>query len=456
VLTAVWTAMGLVVWAMFPKTAAVLLPLCSIAPLAWTAAARAHLRWQRLSPAIAALLLGAAYLLANATWSLSPQTAASTVAFALVMVPTLHIVLKAVPELDEPPLRAMAAGTIAGLALAVALLGFEVFSGQALRRLLIHFVPALQPGPPHARIEGGQLVWLAPYLPNAGIGVLTLIFWPALLAAARLGMTRASAGWLMIASGAVTLTVLASEHATSQVALAGAAAVFVLSRVHARFAIRLVIAAWVAANALVVPAVSLLYSADAYRAPWLPHSARHRIVIWGYTSAQVPKAPLFGAGIGTARAVNTDRDPDSPLAPGTPFHLATNLHSHNAYLQVWYETGAAGAIILLGLGLLIIRSMMNVSPEVQPYLLATFSSCALMAASSYSIWAPWFMGSLAMTSVLTALGAAPCLHPGDRRRQREIAPSFGHSLQLEEADHRAGVRPDQPGTGLPPVPAAPR
>src|SRR5262245_12540305 len=35
VLTGVWTAMGLVLWVMFPMLSTVLLPLCAIAPLGW-------------------------------------------------------------------------------------------------------------------------------------------------------------------------------------------------------------------------------------------------------------------------------------------------------------------------------------------------------------------------------------------------------------------------------------
>ena len=35
-----------------------------------------------------------------------------------------------------------------------------------------------------------------------------------------------------------------------------------------------------------------------------------------------------------------------------------------------------------------------------------FAACALVAASSYSIWAPWFMSALALTPVFAGIGAA--------------------------------------------------
>ncbi len=42
---------------------------------------------------------------------------------------------------------------------------------------------------------------------------------------------------------------------------------------------------------------------------------------------------------------------------------------------------------------------------MQPYLAATFAAGALLIATAYSIWAPWFMASLAMASIFAALGA---------------------------------------------------
>ena len=175
---------------------------------------------------------------------------------------------------------------------------------------------------------------------------------------------------------------------------------------------RLVLAGWTAACLLVVPAASLIYGAELYHAVWLPESARHRVVIWGHTARQVANAPLLGVGIGTARAVNDRANPDAPLAPGTTFKLSTSLHSHNAYLQVWYEAGAVGAVMLLGLGLLVLRALRRAPSEVQPHLHATFVACALVAASSFSLWAPWFMALLAITAIYAVLGAAFRAAPG--------------------------------------------
>jgi hypothetical protein len=405
-LTAAWTGMGVLLWAMFPMTAAVLLPLCSIAPLAWMWAQRHGLPRYRVAPATAALGVAALYLAANASWSLSPDLAVRAVVLVLLMVATLHAVLGTLPELEPPPLHAMAVGALAGLAAAGTLLCVEVYGDQVVRRLLIRLVPALEPSANHIARDAGQAISLAPYLTNASIGVATLMFWPVTLIAARLGLLRAWRSLAALAAVVFTATLLASEHGTSQMAFTGAAITFALFKVRPRLAKPLLIGGWVAATLLMVPAVSLLYGVEAYRAPWLPESARHRVVIWQATAEEVPKAPLLGAGMGSARVLRERIGARGLTAPGTTFQLSPSLHSHNAYLQVWYEAGAAGALILLGLGLVILRSLTQLAEDVRPHLAATFAAGALSIATAYSIWAPWFMGSLAMTAIFACLGAA--------------------------------------------------
>jgi O-antigen ligase len=255
-------------------------------------------------------------------------------------------------------------------------------------------------------MTAGRVTRLMPYLPNASISVLSLMFWPALLVASRLGWLRRYRWGVLIASAVAAVTVFASEHATSQLAFAGAAVAFVLFLARPQLARRLTVAGWVAATLFVVPLITLPYSLDGHRATWLPESWRHRIVIWSYTSEQVADAPIFGAGIAAARAMNETRDPDGPRVPGTRFQPGTSLHSHNAYLQVWYETGAVGALMLLALGLLILRALTRFPEAIQPYLAATFVACALSAVSGYSIWAAWYMASVAMVCIFAALGTA--------------------------------------------------
>jgi exopolysaccharide production protein ExoQ len=398
--------MGVLIWVLFPMAASVLLPLTAIAPLGWTRFEWRRLPTQPVAPATTALALAAMYLMINASWSLSPRSAAMAVVLVVVMVATLHVVVSTLPEVDPPPLEAMAIGALAGLAVAGGVLCVEVLSDQLLRRLLIGLVPALQPSPHHVSMQGGQLTGLAPYLTNASVAVVTLMFWPAALTASRLGLLRARKTLVGIAAVMAAATVFASEHATSQLAFVGAGLVFILARMRLQLARPVVMAGWVGATLLVVPVVLLLYSAEAYRAPWLAQSARHRVVIWHATAGQIHNAPILGTGIGSARALRQVAVRERVTAPGTTFRLSPSLHSHNAYLQVWYEAGGVGALLLLALGLVALRTLAKFADDKQPFLLASFAAGAVLIASAYSIWAPWFMASLAMAAIFALVGAA--------------------------------------------------
>src|SRR5262249_45759158 len=91
-------------------------------------------------------------------------------------------------------------------------------------------------------------------------------------------------------------------------------------------------------------------------------------------------------------------------APQSEFRRGTGWHSHNVYLQAWYEAGAVGAIFMLGVGLLIIRSFADARSSTQPILYALFAACALIGAFSFSLWAPWFMASFGLAAIFAGLG----------------------------------------------------
>ena len=161
---------------------------------------------------------------------------------------------------------------------------------------------------------------------------------------------------------------------------------------------------------LVVPVATAAFQNELYLSTWIPRTAKHRIVIWGHTSQQIASAPISVPAF-TARALNALVDYDVACAPGSDFRLTTGLHSHNGYLQTWYEAGAVGAAFLLVFGLLVLRCLAAALADAQPYLYATFVACALMGGSSFSLWQPWFMASLGLRQ--SSLGSMALT---DRRR----------------------------------------
>ena len=323
---------------------------------------------------------------------------------------------EALEDGDADSQRAMAIGLYAAMAIAGAVICIEAFSGQWLRQQAMALAPALRPDLRHMVVEDGRVTFMQTYLLNRSIAALTLSFWPTLLVIVALASTSRRHRWLLAGLVPAVAAILGGHHATSKIAFVGAAAAFGALLVSPGIAKRAIAWGWVATVVLVVPLATLAFQNELHLSTWMPRTAKHRIVIWGHTSQLIAKAPILGAGIHTARALHDPNDYDAPRAPGSEFRLGTGLHSHNGYLQTWYEAGAVGAAFLLGIGLLVLRSLAAAPAAAQPYLYATFVACALMGGSSFSLWQPWFMAALGLAAVFAALGWAL----GGQRESRSV------------------------------------
>jgi O-antigen ligase len=402
--TTLWTGSGVIIYLLAPLALPGLLALAPVAPLAWYAAARGSLPLRRPSTLSVALLLACAYLALNTTWSLRPGDAHVSVAMFLLLIVVVHFVRTGLAGDDADALRAMALGLAVGVIVGGIVLCVDTFSLQWVRRMLMSFVPPLRPKSIDMQLEGGWVTWLLPFLLNRSTAALTFLLWPAAHAITLLRHRRTVRHWLLAALAPAVVAILASEHATSKVALVGAGAAFLLAAKSLAAARRIITVGWLAVLTLVVPLATLAFQYQLYLLSWLPYSARARIVIWGHTGEFIAKAPILGSGINTARALHNLQD--SPLAPGSTIPVTTNLHSHNVYLQTWYEAGLVGAVLLLVIGLLVLRDIARAPAAAQPYLYATFVTCALMGGTSFSLWQPWFLGSFGFAAGFAMVGRA--------------------------------------------------
>ncbi|HWB45566.1 MAG TPA: O-antigen ligase family protein [Hyphomicrobiaceae bacterium] len=397
-LSAAAAAVGTVVFIVAPLTAPYLMAGVMAVALAACGAAIGALLPPRLPWPMTILCVAEAYLVLSIAWSPSPATAIAATAVLAVFILALSTTLNALPHIEEETLLASAQGLIAGFAIGGAFLLFEQLSGLWLHRVALSLIPRLHTGALRGMAErGGWVVHMDPFLLNRNMAAGAALFWPVALALSRIPNSRRPGLRLALTLGPAAAAIALSEHATSQVAITGAAVVFAVARFSAKRARVALAVIWTAATLLVVPMAGGLYASGLYRADWLPFSFRHRIVIWGYTSAQVPKAPILGAGIGAAHVAG--RIPNAPRAPGSEIALSTSWHSHNAYLQAWYETGAVAALLLLSFGLALLQAIGRSPPDTVPYLLAVFCAGALAAASSYSLWQSWVMGSMSLAAI---------------------------------------------------------
>jgi hypothetical protein len=419
--TTAWTAAGVALYLLAPLAAPILLPLSLVAPLGWLWKDRGRLPNLGGSALLLVLALTGVYLIINATWSLSPSSAYSAAFSFLTVVLVVYLVSGSLWHLEEDVLRAMALGLYAGAVVGSAVLFFEVASAQAVRRLLMSLAHVMQPQPRDMVAGTGGSLLPAPYLLNRNMAALTLMLWPVLLATKLLADSPQQHRLMLAGLLPAVAAIVCSAHATSKLALLGGLTLFGLGLVKFTAARTAAVTSWVAAVCLVVPLAHSAYASQLYTAPWLFHSAQQRIAIWGHTSQQVLKAPLLGSGIATARALH---DPEAaPLAPGSDHaKLTTALHSHNTYLQTWYETGAVGAALLLAIGVLIVRLCDGMPAGARTYLLALFGTCALLEASSFSMWAPWLMSSLGLAATFATLGCALAAGREARHGPRGAAP----------------------------------
>jgi len=416
-LTAAWVAAGVSLYLCAPLISPALLLLCPVAPIGWYVATARRLPCSRPSTVTFALLLAGAYLAWNTSWSLSPASAHLAIAMFFLSVLAAHLTTSTLARNDVDVLRAMAIGLYAGIVIGGVVLLIESVTQQWIRRTLMSLLPGLRPNPRDMIVDADWVVFLESYLINRNIAGLSFLFWPSSFVAALLARSAPRRHWWLAGLIPAAAAILTANHTTSQIAFVGAAMTFAAVQVWPRVTRRLIAWVWVGIIFLVVPLATLAYHNELYVWSWLPHSAKHRIVIWGYTSKQIANAPVLGSGVDTARAIN-DREADSaPFAPGSSFRLTTNVHSHNIYLQAWYDAGAVGAALLLFIGLLVVRDLAKASQQAQPYLYAAFASCALLGGASFGLWQPWFMASFGLSAVFAMLGwaLADCMEMSNHR-----------------------------------------
>jgi hypothetical protein len=374
------------VYMVAPMTAPGLVSAAALALAVWLLANARRL--PALTPSGLLLMLGLAgtYLLINSSWSLAPLSAYAAVALYFALVVTCLLTIDALYASSLGVLRAVALGISIGVACGATFLLFEVLSNQAAHRLLMSQAPMLRTNAPEAQLEAGWVTFLPLYILNRSATAVSLCLWPTLLMIGQIEARRWKKVLLYAGMAGGVLAIMGSDHETSKLACLGGALTYIVFLVSPVSARRLTVAGWIVATMLVVPLCSLAYSHQLYRAWWVPDMARHRIVVWGYTTEQLAHAPVFGVGIATSRVLNERTRDTSEAAPGSEFKRSTKSHSHNIYLQTWFETGAVGAGMLLVLGLLVLRSLQAAAPGARPYLYAAFVTSALVGASSFSLW----------------------------------------------------------------------
>ena len=396
------TGLALAVFLIVPRTSpfALLVMALPVLPLAFASS------WQPAQlgrPPMAIALLLAVYLLLNSLWAQDRLEATGKALLFTAIVVVAWLSAHGLTQLPNSELDRIVRIGLIGFASVLAYLLFEEFTFHQIKRALFNWLPFTRPNEKHLQLDGGLVANIYLYVSNRSMAAVMLSLWPVLFLLLSGGVLAGGEArrWLAAAGvvGVTGVTFAMSQHETSDIAL-------VLSLVTAGVALRwrglaigVVAAAWIVSTLLVIPIVSQAYTTyELHMAKWLPTTARQRIIIWGYTAEQVAKAPIFGIGIDSGKLLDARHDYVKPA--GHVYPRRTGTHSHNVFVQTWYELGAIGALLLCAFGLSILVAIGRLPHQQQPFALATFVSAAVLAAFSWGMWQPWFMALFGVAAFL--------------------------------------------------------
>ncbi len=362
------------------------LSLAVVALLAGVASWRAGFRGASLLRPVAAapeawlFAALAAWALASCAWSVAPGLSARALGEAVL--PLLCAALAGAALAGRTPPRLVVWLAI-GLGLAGLLCLLELTFDLPLRRL-----------------TGGRH---AEYVINRPAVTLTLLVWP-LVALLR---AQGREIWGLPAVALVATVAAVSASGTAVLAMLAGGLAYAVARWSPRLALRLGLAATLIAL-LAAPVsgdlLGRLMPGGAHEALRHSHS-RERVEIWQAFGAVVRLRPL--AGIGFAASPVVERDPVFAEVAAETRRLLPVGHPHNAALQVWAELGAAGALIVAGLFVLLFRRLGQLPDPVLPASIAALAAACAVALVSHGAWQGWWIAVLGATVILLRAAVAP-------------------------------------------------
>ncbi|GJL96794.1 MAG: polymerase [Hyphobacterium sp.] len=125
----------------------------------------------------------------------------------------------------------------------------------------------------------------------------------------------------------------------------------------------------------------------------LPESWDIRLEIWQFTGERLAENPWLGWGLDAGRVIDAEAEIRGTVQSLLP------LHPHNAPLQVWLETGAFGAVLVM-FAIVLLGGRIAGAPRLSRLQAAAISWVAVTYFTfiffSYGVWQEWHMAALAV------------------------------------------------------------
>ena len=341
---------------------------------------RSALKGVRTSALVFAIC-GIVYPLVTLAWALKP--ALGLFSWGEAVLPAVSSAVLIVSWRIAPPPRWMVG------ALAMAML---IAAGFIVAELLLNL--------PLRHLYGGRL---ATFVHNRPVVTLLLLLGPVLV---LIGFhRRRMLCWLVLL--ATVVAIVESESEAAKLGLVAAAGTFALS--YAPFI-------WVK-RMLAVVLLGLIWMQPFFGstvATIMPETvieateagnSRARIQLWQAFSDVSRRYPIFGTGFSSSPHMGSH-----PVAPKIDRAYRRMLkvgHPHNAFLQVWVELGAIGALFLSGLVLWVMKCLSGAPADIRRVGLVTLMTTSAIALVSHGAWQGWWIAAVTLAAALLTLRPAP-------------------------------------------------
>jgi O-antigen ligase len=318
-------------------------------------------------------------------WDLNPGSGARKLVDVVLAGGSLLALLALAGQMNSAQIRRVSFALAGGMLIGLVLLAIETLFDFPLYRAVMGASPKLDD-----LVESKR-----------SVDALPLLVWPACLALARLNLPWLGA--LLAAVFTVACVKLTASSATMGMALG--IVMFGACFISIRWVRRILAAATVLAFALILPLAIVAYDMGGTTAHWLKHSGQHRIEIWHFAAQKTLERPLFGYGFNASRYVPNGDAVSRFLPPGQSL---IPLHPHDAFLQVWLETGAVGAMIMVAILLSALRATTYWPASVARFTLPGYAAGLVIAGLAFGIWQSWWMATIAFGAVAyRMIGAGP-------------------------------------------------
>lgn len=357
--------------------------------------------WRRLlrpNPAFLAVLVVVLYAFLSAIWSPDPGATLGKAALLLGAVLLTLAASNAIAVWDKAALRKAALAFAAGALLGALYLLIGILTGNAIQRAAEFAVQMDSPESKHSFATKFRLGSV-----RRNVTMLVLHLWPALLVLTAFIRPSRRLAFTLLFIAAVAVPVFISGRESAQVALIGSTLVFAAASTWRRGISRGLAAAWCLAFVLILPLTFSAYRAELHMEEWLPKSARARVILWEYTAERVLETPWIGIGADATPSMRKGVTPERP--EGFIYPRATGPHAHSLFLQVWYELGLIGAVLVALAGAATALRTTSLPYKAQPFAAATFATFGASVAFSWGIWQTWLICAVALALLYLLIAA---------------------------------------------------